>query len=83
MLAVKMSTPRVLYASRYKLQGSACAKLQQSTRQYNTTSFFDRWFSVPKGFKKFYPKEGKGPSGSAKTEAGGAKNAKDKGSESK
>jgi hypothetical protein len=83
MLAVKASN-RMLYASRYKLQGTTCAKLQQNTRQYNTnSSFFDRWFSVPKGFKKFYPKEGKGSSGSSSSTEAGAKKAKDKGSDSK
>jgi len=81
MLAAKVSN-RMLYTTRQKLQHTAGGKLQQSTRCYNTnsSSFFERWFNIPKGFKKFYPKEGKGPSGSSSSEAG-AKKAKDKGAE--
>ena len=45
-------------------------------------SFLERWFTVPKGFKKFYPKEGKGPSGSGSASEAGAKKAKEKGAES-
>ena len=64
--------------------------LTQSTtgavRSYGTGSgmkaFLERWFTVPKGFKKFYPKEGKGPSGSGSASEAGAKKAKEKGAES-
>lgn len=78
MLAVK-ATNRMLYATR----GVTLNKLQPSVRHLNTNaSFFERWFTVPKGFKKFFPKDGKGPGSSSTTEAG-AKKAKDKGSASK
>lgn len=84
MLAARASN-RMLHTTRYKIQGPTASKvLHQNTRQLNTnTSFFERWFTVPKGFKKFFPKEGKGPSGSSSSTEAGAKKAKDKGSESK
>ena len=50
----------------------------------SSSSFIQRWFNIPKGFKKFYPKEriGGGTSTSS-TGKEGAKKAKDKGSEGK
>lgn len=64
MFALRASN-RVLSASRFKLHAAAISPPQRSI---SSPSFFQRLFNIPKGFKKFYPKEGGrgNTSGSAK-----------------